>query len=434
MTGSRVTTTTEAAAPPYRWVIEASLLLLNFSMGLSFLAVAPLFPLIIDTYEVSRAATSLLVGVTTLGVALAIIPCSILAARLGTRWSVALGGLLMGSMALAPFANSFVLLLVARVGFALGAATTLSAVPPVVMRWFPARELPLVNGANVVAQSLGVTTSMFLAPRIASAIDWDIALFSFACVSLTSTAIWLLVGRNPGGADEAAIAKFHMPDLLITMRSRPTWLLGIGFAGGMAANVSFASWLPTFYNEEFQFTLERAGTLGALLALFGIAGSLLGSTLPVRYPKRRPFLIGTGLLLPIVALGTFTTTSPAVLYPSLVALGILSWIAMPLVFTIPMELPGMRPECVGIATALVLAIGNTSGFLAPLMVGLVRDATGAFSLGLIVAASLGLVLAAAGWLMPETGRGTHAPAEGHPEPAPEQRTGVLPTDAANADV
>ena len=80
----------------------------------------------------------------------------------------------------------------------------------------------------------------------------------------------------------------------------------------------------------------------------------------------------------------------------------------------------MRPERVGIATALVLAIGNTSGFLAPLMVGLVRDTTGAFSLGLIVAGSLGLVLAAAGWLMPETGRGTQVvsvsgPSRGEPE-------------------
>jgi len=137
----------------------------------------------------------------------------------------------------------------------------------------------------------------------------------------------------------------------------------------------------------------------------------------VRYPKRRPFLIGTGLLLPVIALGTFTTTSPAVLYPSLAALGILSWIAMPLVFTIPMELPGMRPERVGIATALVLAIGNTSGFLAPLMVGILRDATGAFTAGLLLVGCLALVLAAAGWLMPETGRGTRLVSVTGPTPA-----------------
>jgi len=398
-----------AAAPAtevssYRWVIELSLLLLNFSMGLSFLAVAPLFPLIIDAYEVNRASASLLVGATTLGVAIAIIPCSILAARLGTRWSVALGGLLMSSMALAPLADSFPLLLLARVGFALGAATTLSGVPPVVMRWFPVRELPLVNGANVVAQSLGVTLSMVLAARLASAIDWQMALFSFACVTLLGTLVWLIVGRDPEGARNTGAPVFRFPDLITTLKSRPTWLLGMGLAGMLGANVAFASWLPTFYHEEFSFSLERAGTLGALLALFGIGGSLLGSTLPVRFPQRRPFLIGAGLLLPIVALGTFTTMSVWVLYPSLATLGILAWISMPLMFTIPMELPGMTPARVGVTTALVLAIGNTSGFFAPLIVGALRDATGAFSSGLLFAAVLGLALAAAGWLMPETGR------------------------------
>ena len=393
--------TTDAA--PYRWVIEASLLLLNFSMGLSFLAVAPLFPLIIDAYEVNRATASLLVGVTTLGVAIAIVPCSILAARLGTRWSVALGGLLMSSMALAPLAESFAVLLLARVGFALGAATTLSAIPPVVMRWFPVRELPLVNGANVVAQSLGITISMALAARLAAAINCEMALFLFACVTLTGTVTWLLVGRDPEGADSADTPMFHLPDLVATMRSRATWLLGMGLAGMLGANVAFASWLPTFYHEEFSFSLERAGTLGALLALFGIAGSLLGSTLPVRFPKRRPFLIAAGLLLPVVSLGTFTTMSGAVLYPSLAVLGVLAWISMPLMFTIPMELPGMTPARVGVTTALVIAVGNTSGFFAPLIVGTLRDTTGAFTAGLLFAAALGLTLAVAGWLMPETG-------------------------------
>ena len=83
-------TSDEAGARRYRWVIEAAVLLLQFSMGLSFLAPAPLFPLIIDDFEVSRATASLLVGVTALGVGLAMIPCSILAARLGTRASLAL--------------------------------------------------------------------------------------------------------------------------------------------------------------------------------------------------------------------------------------------------------------------------------------------------------------------------------------------------------
>ena len=73
-------------AAPYRIVVEASILLLQFSMGLSFLAVAPLFPLIITTFGIDNATVSLLVGVSSLSVGLALVPASILAARLGSRW------------------------------------------------------------------------------------------------------------------------------------------------------------------------------------------------------------------------------------------------------------------------------------------------------------------------------------------------------------
>ena len=148
---------------PSKWTIEAALLLVQFGMGLGFLSPAPLFPLIIDEYDVSRAAASLLVGGTSLGVALALVPASILPARIGTRWAVTLGGALLASMLLTPLANSFVALLVLRILFSLGAAVLLSALPAVVVRWFEPRELAPVNGLGIVAQTLGVATSMSVA-------------------------------------------------------------------------------------------------------------------------------------------------------------------------------------------------------------------------------------------------------------------------------
>ena len=59
-----------AAASSYRFVVEGSILLLQFSMGLSFLAVAPLFPLIIKAFGIDNATVSLLVGVSSLSVSL----------------------------------------------------------------------------------------------------------------------------------------------------------------------------------------------------------------------------------------------------------------------------------------------------------------------------------------------------------------------------
>jgi cyanate permease len=381
-------------------VVEASVLVLQFAMGLNFLAVAPMFPLIIDEYGVSRAAASLLVGATALGVAVALVPASLYGARVGSRAALTTGGALMSAMLLAPLASSFPLLLAARVSFALGSAIVLSSTPAVVMRWFPARELPLVNGLNVVAQSLGVTTSMLIAARLAEGIGWQAALAALACMTAAATALWMLLGRGVSGS--AGSDAFSFAALRGVVRNRTALLLGVGAACAIGSNVSFSSWLPTYYNEDFGFTLQQAGAIASLLAVAGIAGSLLGSVLPARFPARRPYLIAAGMLIPVAAFGSFTTAQPVVLYPSLVLLGVAGWLFFPALFTIPMELPGVTPERVGTMVAFVLSTGNTGGFLAPLVVGALRDATGSYTPGLAMAAVLALGLAVAGYIIPET--------------------------------
>jgi cyanate permease len=91
-----------------------------------------------------------------------------------------------------------------------------------------------------------------------------------------------------------------------------------------------------------------------------------------------------------------------VFYPSLILLGIAGWLFFPALFTIPMELPGITHERVGMVVAFVLSTGNLGGFLAPLFVGAVRDATGTYAPGLAMAAVLAVGLAIAGYMIPET--------------------------------
>ncbi|MGE3857616.1 MAG: CynX/NimT family MFS transporter [Dehalococcoidia bacterium] len=384
----------------YRFIIETSIFLLQFTMGLSFLAVAPLFPLIIRAFGVDNATVSLLVGVSSLAVALALVPASILAARLGSRTALVLGGVLMGLTALSLFATSFPLLLGTRVSFALGAAVVLSATPGVLLSWFSAKELAVVNGANVIAQSLGVTASMVLGPRLAPVLGWDGALSAFGALALAATALWAVLGRS---GEATTGGGFELGDLPAVLGNRTVVLLAVGLAGALGAFISLQSWLPTFYNQQWGYSLEEAGSMSGLLSLFGIVGALLGSTLPVRIPRRRPFLVAGGLGIPLFAAGAIAMDQPLLLYPSILMLGVAGWIFMPVVFTIPMEIPGMNASRVGIAVAMVLGAGNLAGFFVPLMVGYLRDQLGSFTLGLTIACALSLLLAACALAMPETG-------------------------------
>ena len=169
-----------------------------------------------------------------------------------------------------------------------------------------------------------------------------------------------------------------------------------------SSDLTIQSWLPTYYNAQRGYSLEDAGAIGGLLSLFGILGALVGSTLPVRVPQRRPFLMAGGLGIPVFAAGAILFDQP-LLTGALLLLGIVGWIFMPVVFTIPMEVPGMTGARVGIAVALVLGAGNLAGFFVPLMVGTLRDLTGSFTLGLALACALAPLMALCALAMPETG-------------------------------
>ncbi len=59
----------------------------------------------------------------------------------------------------------------------------------------------------------------------------------------------------------------------------------------------------------------------------------------------------------------------------------------------------MTPERAGVAVAMALSIGNVAAFAAPLLVGLLRDLTGGFGLGLTICSLLPLSLVASGLLL-----------------------------------
>ena len=105
-----------------------------------------------------------------------------------------------------------------------------------------------------------------------------------------------------------------------------------------------------------------AGAYGAVLTMCGMFGSLLGSVLPLQIPRRRPFLVGAGLLMPLTAFGCFVTPAPMVLLPSLVLFGLVSTVFVPVMLTIPMEAPQIGPTRAGVAVSVILAAGNDNLF------------------------------------------------------------------------
>ena len=406
---SQSTHTPEAAAAGdqtltgYRFVIAGLIALLGFSGGLSFFAIGPIVPLIIDEYGINYSTASLLISVVALVHVGFAIPASMLVGRVGLKKLIAFGSV-ASSVPLLSFmaADSLPFLLALRAVYGLGFVMVFPATGPLFMQWFRPKELPLVNGVFIAAASLGIATSTFIVAPLSEAIGWEVALSAFGGVSLLAAVSWLALGRGQRGVREIE-SRSVKERVWGVVRSRNTLLVVAADAGPFALLTVALAWLPTFYNEVHGISLAKAGALMGLLSLAGVVALVLASLLAMRVHQRRPFLIIPGILVGFAGFGAFLLADSVAVYLAVVALGFACWFYLPVLMTYPMELNPTDPNRVAVIFATFLTIGGIVNFIAPLTVGALVDVTGSFLPGFALFAILAWSLGIAGFLLPETG-------------------------------
>ena len=393
--------TDEQQLSPYRFVIAGLVVLLHLSFGLTFFAVSPITPLIIEEYGINRGTAGLLTSLVILVQAGFSIPGSLLVGRIGLKKLIALGSLLASAPSLTFLTGEFPLLLALRAIYGLGFAVVFPATGPLVMQWFSRKELPLVNGLGIAVASLGISISTFSVAPMSAAIGWKAALSSFGGVSLVSAACWLLLGRTrrEGRRRESSLS---LKGAWGVLRSRTTLLLAAADAGPFALYSASVAWLPTFYHEVHGMSLSRAGSLVGLLSVTGVVSVVTAGLLAMRVRRRRPFLIVPGIMSGFAGFGSVLLAGTAVVYPALAALGFVSWFYLPILLTIPMVLPGTSPERASLTLAIILTLGGFLSFLAPITVGATTDLLGTYLPGFALFSVLAWGLAVAGALLPET--------------------------------
>ena len=273
-------------------------------MGLNLFAPAPMFPLIIEDYNLSRGSVSLIMVTAFLVFTIFLIPGGIISTKLGTRGAILVSGLLMTAGVLAPVTSNLPAILPLRVAFAMGNAILLPATAAVIVQWFKTSERPIMNAVNLAAQGMGVATAMFLSVPLAEALEWRTVLMVYGVFASLGTVIWLVFGRavQPGATSENTLS---VKAIFGVIKERNTLLLSLAFVGPFAMFVSYSSWLPTYYNEEFDMPLQQASAILALLPLMGVVVNILSGFLLARLGLHRPLLMVPGLLFPIGAFGAF---------------------------------------------------------------------------------------------------------------------------------
>lgn len=396
----------QAGAEPqrnsYRFVIAGLTLLLNACLGLSFFVIAPVTPLMMGEYGINRSMASLATGLVILVQAALGILASMLVGRYPLKVLIVVGWLLAGAPTLTFLATSFPILLGLRLIYGLGLTVLFPASGALVAQWFRPRELPLINGINIAVGSLGIAFSTFTAVPLAGPLGWKGALSLFGAVSLVGAGCWIALGKVKQPVQRAR-HYLSVKEVWGVLRSRTTLLLAMADAGPLAQYVALSAWLPTFYYEVRGMPLSQAGYAVGLLPLIGIFSLMLAGIVPMHVSLRRPLLIIPGILTGLAGLGSFLLGNPPAMYVALVLLGFSYWFYLPILFTIPMELPNMPPERVALVWAAVVTPASVLGFLAPLVVGALTDLSGSYVPGFTLFAVLAWSLVVAGFLLPETG-------------------------------
>lgn len=340
--------------------------------------IAALAPTFSQIYGLSGKSKSLLIAVPVLLGSLGRLPAGMLADRFGGR-RVFAALLVLSAIpaALVGFSTSYSQLL--WLGLALGlAGTTFSVGVGFTSKWFAQGKQGTalgVYGMGNIGQSIAVFGAPVLALYWGS---WRPVFFAFAAISLVWGLVFYFTARD---AATTVKPKTVAENLSVLRRSPLAWVLSLFYFITFGGFVAFSIYLPTLLRDLFKLSATDAGARTAGFVILATLMRPVGGWLADRWGGARVLLgvfaaVATlGLLMGCPYMPTFTVGALG----AAAALGLGNGAVFKLV-------PEHFPKETGTVTGLVGAFGGLGGFFPPLVLGVIRDATGGYALGFVLLA------------------------------------------------
>jgi MFS transporter, NNP family, nitrate/nitrite transporter len=345
--------------------------------------IAPLGARYAEQFGLTSGQKALLVATPVLVGSLGRIVTGALADRFGGRLMFSL--LCFASVpsvllvAVAGNHTSYPLMLVSA--FFLGIAGTSFAVGiPFVSAWFDPARRGFATGIFGAGMG-GTALSAFFTPRFVTWFGYTLTyLVVAAAVAAAGVISWTMMADS---SRWSANREPVVPKLLAALRLPVTWAMSFLYAVTFGGFVAFATYLPTYLKDVYDFDLTQAGTRTAGFALAAVVARPIGGTLADRLHPR-PVVLAS--LAGAAAMALVIATQPA---PELAAgaafvtMAFLLGIGMGGVFAwVALRAPADR---VGSVAGLVGAAGGLGGFFPPLVLGATyNEADHSYTVGLVL--------------------------------------------------
>ncbi|MBV9895249.1 MAG: NarK/NasA family nitrate transporter [Chloroflexi bacterium] len=342
---------------------------------------------IAESAGLSPAQKGLIVAIPTLSGSLMRIPVGVLSDRLGAKpVGVALLAFLFVPLAIGWQVGTNLPVLVA-VGLMLGTAGASFAVAlPLASRWYGPERQGLAMGVAAAGNS-GTVIANLAAPQLANLFGWHSVLaLAMIPLAVVLAAFTLLAKESPNRPPRQSAQAY-----VRALRVGDMWWFALLYSITFGGYVGLSSFLPLFFHDQYGASAVVAGVITSGGAFIGSSVRPIGGYIADK--------VGGVKLLSVLLLGIciaygLSATSPSLALMVLVVLTLMACLGLGngAVFQL---VPQRFRDNIGMATGVVGAIGGLGGFLVPILLGSMNQATESFGPGFAVLA----VAAFAGFCM-----------------------------------
>lgn len=263
------------------------------------------------TFHASAAALGALAATYFYVYTIMQIPTGVLVDTLGPRRILTLGGVVAGlGTILFGYAETLSVAALGRTLVGLGVSVTFIAMLKLHAEWFHDRHFGTIVGFSILLGNIGAVLATAPLAELLRHVSWRTVFVSIGAASLLIAVLtWLFVRDHPGKSGLPSLREMegktaHPPHighwydgLLIITKNSASWpgfWVTFGIAGSFFA---FAGLWAVPYLQDVHGMSRGIATQHTSLLLAGFAlGAMTIGALSDRIGRRRPVLIGTGLL------------------------------------------------------------------------------------------------------------------------------------------
>ena len=373
---------------PLRWLILAGVWLIYFSFGLTVAAMAPLVPAICSDLEISYGAMGVVLGAWPFVYILSALPCGMLLDRIGPRKALFVAAAIMAlSGFLRCFSDTYLIMILAVAVFGLGGPLISIGAPKLIAFLFEGKDRGLAMGIYITGPGLGAVvalsiTNSFLLPIFDY--SWRSVIGAYALFTISSGCIWLLLSSNQlGRLVESTMQVASTGPIGETFRNlasiRSVQIVLAISVGIFFFNHGLNNWLPEIIRSK-GLSFAEAGYWAAIPTTVSIISALL---IPRLATSDKRVLV-MGLLIVCAGMATFLLhTAPGLqLTFGLCLQGLARGAMMTVALLMLVEIPNVGPKRAGAAGGLFFTAAEIGGVTGPLVIGLLHDLSGGFSISL----------------------------------------------------